>query len=410
MMKLLPFLSLLLSARLVDAAPPPVPAGLGPPPGVVIDTTPLPDTEYVGSPGIAILPDGTYVASHDFFGKEGEELRGTRVFRSTDHGATWTPAAHLPEAAWGALFTHRGALYLQAIAGEYRDLVLLRSNDGGRTWTKPTDAKHGRLFKGRFHSAPVPVIEHAGRIWRAVEEAVNDQPWPRNFASLVVSAPANADLLDAANWTRTNSVNFDPTWVPGRRPGWLEGNIVAGPDGRLVNILRVNAEIDATSDFALHTPAAGIPRYEVAARIDIAADGATARFDPMHGFFHLPGSQSKFTIRFDPQSRRYWSLINKITLLHEDRDDRVSPIAQRNVVALISSADLLNWREHGVVLRWREGEKLTRQDRFAFQYLDWQFDGADLVAVARTAWGAQSFHNANLLTFHRVKNFRELAH
>ena len=27
------------------------------------------------------------------------------------------------------------------------------------------------------------------------------------------------------------------------------------------------------------------------------------------------------------------------------------------------------------VLRYREGEKLSRQDRFAFQYLDWQFDG-----------------------------------
>src|SRR5207253_8717674 len=115
---------------------------------------------------------------------------------------------------------------------------------------------------------------------------------------------------------------------------------------------------------------------------------------------------SKFTIRWDPQSRRYWSLANKITLPHDDRDDRVSPIAQRNVIMLISSADLRSWREHGVVLCWREGEELTRQDRFAFQYLDWQFDGEDLIAASRTAWNGQSFHNANLLTFHRVKKFR----
>ena len=78
------------------------------------------------------------------------------------------------------------------------------------------------------------------------------------------------------------------------------------------------------------------------------------------------------------------------------------------MIVLISSADLRTWREHGTILRWREGEKLTRQDRFAFQYLDWQFDGNDLIAVSRTAWNAQSFHNANHLTFHRVKTFREL--
>jgi hypothetical protein len=178
------------------------------------------------------------------------------------------------------------------------------------------------------------------------------------------------------------------------------------PDDSLVNLLRVNAEIDATTEFALPAPAAGIPRYEVAARIDISADGKTARFDPTHGFFRLPGSQSKFTIRFDPVSRRYWSLVNKITLPHEDRDQRFDPAAQRNVVVLVSSADLREWREHGAVLRWREGQKLTRTDRFAFQYLDWRFDGDDLIAVSRTAWNAQSFHNANDLTFHRVKNFR----
>lgn len=375
-------------------------------PGVVIDVTPLPDTEYVGSPSIAILPDGSYVASHDFFGQKGDELSYGRIFESHDRGARWTRLAQLPNSTWGTLFVHRGALHLIAITHEYGDVVLRRSGDGGRTWTAPTDARHGLLFTGRFHCAPVPVVVHNGRVWRAVEEVVNDLLWPRHFASLVISAPEDADLLDAANWSRTNGVTFDPAWLPGRRPGWLEGNAVVAPEGGIVNVLRVNAEASPGGDLAPNSNAAGIPRYEVAARAEVAPDGRTLTFNPARGFFRFPGSQSKFTIRYDPKSRRYWSLVNKITRPHEDADSRLDVQAQRNVVMLVSSVDLRAWEERSTVLRWREGEKLTRQDRFAFQYLDWQFDGDDLVAVARTAWAAQSFHNANYLTFHRVPNFR----
>lgn len=37
-------------------------------PGVIIDHSPASSGRYVGSPSLAVLPDGTYVASHDFFG------------------------------------------------------------------------------------------------------------------------------------------------------------------------------------------------------------------------------------------------------------------------------------------------------------------------------------------------------
>jgi len=378
------------------------------PPGVIVATTPLPETEYIGSPSIVSLPDGRYVASHDFFGKKGEELDDTWIYVSSDRGATWSQTVRLSHVTWGTLFVHRGALYHMGITHEYGDVVIRRSDDGGRTWTEPVDARHGRIFQGSFHSAPVPVVVHGGRVWRAVEEVVNDRKWPRHFAAVVVSAPADADLLDAKNWIRTNGIVFDESWLPGDRPGWLEGNAVVGPDGEMLNILRVNTEVGPDGPFDLSGPAHGIPRYEVGARCTVSADGTKLAFDPTRGFFHFPGGQSKFTIRHDAVSGRYWALVNRITLPHEERDKRVSPIAQRNVVALVSSADLREWREETRILRWREGEKLTRDDRRAFQYLDWQFDGDDIVAVARTAWDAQNFHNANLLTFHRVPNFRRL--
>ena len=38
------------------------------PPGVVIDYSPAKSRQYIGSPSLAVLPNGEYVASHDFFG------------------------------------------------------------------------------------------------------------------------------------------------------------------------------------------------------------------------------------------------------------------------------------------------------------------------------------------------------
>lgn len=389
------------------AAPsaPPARVPSGPPPGVVIAASPDPERAYVGTPAIAILPDGTYVAAHDFFGKS-PLTDTTHVYASVDRGVTWRRVAEIRGQAWFTLFVHRGALYLHGTAARYGDLTIRRSVDGGRTWTEPRDARSGLLLRGRFHGAPVPVVVHGGRLWRAVEERVNDESWPLHFSAVVVSAPEEADLLDAANWTRTNGLRFEPGWYNGRRPGWLEGNVVVTPQDGLANFLRVHTEPRPEDPFASAGGAAGIPRYEVGARCEISADGRTLSFDPQGGLIHLPGSQSKFTLRFDPVTRRYWSLIQKITHPHEGRDWQTSPIHQRNVLMLTSSADLRTWREESIVLRWRQGEVLRGTDRVAWQYLDWQFDGADLVAVSRTSWGGQSYHNANFMTFHRVPDFR----
>lgn len=374
---------------------------------MVVAASPDPERAYIGTPAIAILPDGTYVAAHDFFGKSPlTDL--THVYASRDRGTTWRQISEVRGQAWFSLFVHSGALYLHGTAARYGDLTIRRSSDGGRTWTEPRDAHTGLLFRGRFHGAPVPVVLHDGRIWRAVEERVNDEQWPLHFSTVVVSVPANADLLDAGNWTRTNGTRFDPQWYNGRRPGWLEGNVVVTPEGRLANFLRVHTEPRPEDTFASTGGAAGIPRYEVGARCEISADGRTQTFDPQRGFVHLPGSQSKFTIRFDPPSRRYWALVQKITNPHEGRDWSTSPIHQRNVLMLTSSADLRTWREESIVLRWRQGEILRSTDRVAWQYLDWQFDGDDLVAVSRTSWGGQNYHNANFMTFHRVRRFRTL--
>ena len=80
----------------------------------------------------------------------------------------------------------------------------------------------------------------------------------------------------------------------------------------------------------------------------------------------------------------------------------------RNTLVLKSSADLKNWIVEKVLLHHPDVLK------HGFQYVDWQFDRKDIIFLSRTAYdddlgGADNFHNANYLTFHRIKNFRNFS-
>ena len=176
-----------------------------PVPGVVIDYRAAHTRSYIGCPSVAILAPNRYVASHSFFGP-GSDRGRSRVFGSGDGGKTWRQLAEVPHLSFSTLFVHREALY---VMGVYRGHVgILRSADGGTTWTEPKDAKSGLLLtdKPPYHSAPVPVLEHRGRLWRAMEDRQAGGKWPYQFRAFMMSAPVDADLLAAASWTDRKSV------------------------------------------------------------------------------------------------------------------------------------------------------------------------------------------------------------
>jgi len=386
---------------------PPVDRVSGPPPGTVVFASPNRESIFCGSPSILILPDGSYLVSHDIGGKH-DRAGHTLLHVSADRGATWRPLAEVPDQKWSTLFRHRDAVYLLGTAAKIGHLIIRRSADGCRTWTHPTDAQHGLLAEGRFHCAPTPVIVHGGRIWRAFEQFAPQAP-VRAFRAFVMSAPEAADLLDAASWTRTNQIAHARDWLDTRNGEWLEGNVVVTPDGSLVDILRVESHPAIGAPFALPGPNAWIPRFEVAAMMRISSDGRRADFNPARDYIHFIGSEAKFTIRFDERSGRYWSIGSKITNPHSGYAWLHSPHHQRNVLALTASADLRTWDERYRILRFREGQVVTKDEsRVGFQYVDWQFDGDDLVAVCRLAWDGLNYHDANFITFHRLRNFRTL--
>jgi len=366
---------------IVAAADPPQP------PGVVIDFSPAAAKQYIGSPSIALLPDGSYVAAHDYFspGNQGDR---TDVFRSTDRGQHWKKTAELKGQWWSGLFVHRGALYIMGTSQAYGACVIRRSADGGVTWTEPKDSNSGVILaQGKYHTSSMPVVVHQRRIWRAMEDGDGPGGWGSHFRAFVLSAPEDADLLNAESWTATNRLGRDPIWLDGRFGGWLEGNAVVTPEGKIVDILRADTKAQP----------------EMAAIIEISADGKIATFDPKTGFIDFPGGAKKFSIRYDAPSKHYWSLVNWTLPKHAaEQAPRV-----RNAVALARSADLRHW-EVRCLLVYHPDTKFH-----GFQYADWLVDGNDIVAAIRTAFDepagqAHNQHDANYLTFHRFADFRKL--
>ena len=268
---------------------------------------------YLGSPSVVRLPDNALVVSHDYYGTgcprnhESEESL-TSIYRSEDNGATWVNITHIMNCYWSTLFLHDGALYIFGVSQQYGSIVIRRSDDGGYTWTHPTGPENGWLFAGgyyhdgpNYHCTPVAVTIHQGRIYKAFEDCT-PCVWGTGFQACVVSAPVDADLLDAANWTMSNKIPYDPAWVPeewGRtlKPGWREGNVVADPDGELWDIM---------------TYEAGPLEAEKSARIRIEDDGKRITFDPATGYFDLPGCKAKLTIRRDPVSGEYLTIGNAL--------------------------------------------------------------------------------------------------
>jgi|GEM_PF-497832 len=370
-------------------------------PGTVIAQSPNPLSRSYASPSIVVLPDGSYVVSHDYTGTV------SSIYRSTDNGVTWSFTTQVPNCHWATLFVHNSALYLMGTAKSFGDVVIYKSLDGGYSWTRAIDNTSGLLLSGRYHTGPVPVVVHNGRVWRAYEESP-DPDNERDFHAFVLSAPANSDLLDASNWTKSNILRFDESWLNAKRPNWFEGNIVVTPSGSVVDFMRLETWQAVGGGMPITTGGAtGLQRYEVAAKISVSADGSTVSFgNTAAEYAHFPGAESKFTIRYDATSGKYWTIVSKISVFTDTWETYNLPSHQRNVLALYSSSDLISWDHKYDIIKWNEGYPVKTWDVFGFQYADWQFQGNDIVAVSRTAWYGERYHNANLITFHRITNFR----
>jgi len=204
---------------------------------------------------------------------------------------------------------------------------------------------------------------------------------------MVISAPVDSDLLNAENWTKTNHLMYDSTYLDGKFGAWLEGNVVGGIKGKMYDVLRVDVPTGS---------------QEYAALVEINENGKSVTFDKSKGFVEFAGGSKKFTIRYDDKTKLYWTFSNIVLPEYKN----MNPSGVRNTLALRSSFDLKTWITNMIVLQ--HPDPLLH----AFQYVDWVFDREDIIFLSRTAYddktgGAKNAHNANYLTFHRISNFRD---
>jgi hypothetical protein len=318
------------------------------------------------------------VATHARFGAgSGADVAGlTKVFRSSDRGQSWSLVATLDGILRASLFVHNGALHLLGAEAEGKPNVIRRSYDNGATWSTPTGNTSGMLERGGLGTPNNPVL-FAGRIWSGATRRV-------------FSAPLAANLLWSGSWTLSPDPGSNPAWLDGAFVDMTEGQVVASPEQGVVVLPKVRA----------------LP-YTALVRVDPAYPDVVS-FDPERDFVPLPGGEKKFGAAHDPQSGRFFVLGNPVLPAHASHPTLGgTPELIRNTAAVLSSPDLRAWRVEKIFLYTAN---LAYE---GFQYFNFAIAGDDLLVASRTAFAVGGnrpprAHDANLLTFHRIAQFRDL--
>ncbi len=347
-------------------------------------------------PGIVHAPDGSLLATVPYWWRVGPKRPGVvHVVRSSDGGRSWERISSL-EYFTAMPWTHDGSLYLFAHRdgrGQYRndDLVLHRSEDNGRTWSKPST-----LFTGHFWNCPAGIVVKNGHVYRAF-----DQLDVKGRAERVVAGNLSGDLMDPKSWRISNPVAFPGAPTAIMRPGtprqsrWLEPSVV-DVHGRLIVISRVEIAAMTTAHIA------GI--------CDLNDDGDALQLK-FTQFYPVPGGQNKLHVIYDEVSKLFWTPATLVT----DSQDQIGYCQEarrrreytgtggneRRFLMLMYSIDALNWFQAGCIA-------MTNKLRQSFMYAAPLIDGDDLVILSRTSRDGRDQHDADLCTCHRVRDFRRL--
>lgn len=337
---------------------------------------------YLCSPSLVRHPDGYLLASMDLF-EGGKPQNLTLIFRSDDDGESWHYVSELMPCFWGKMFIHKGELYMLSVSTEYGDLLIGKSIDGGKTFSAPVCLLRGSNGKGGnsgVHKNPQNIVIYNNRLYTTFEWGAW-QNTEYSHAAAVMSCNVDDDLLNPENWSFSEPrkfAHFAPEVSEQPLSAFtIEGTLAVDPEGRLVNMMRFQM-------FGLSLV------YQVNTE-DHEAPLSYLRL------MEFPANYSKFMIKKDEESGCYYSVGTRV-------NDWSTP-HMRNLLSLLRSRDLVTWEIVCDLLDYTDKPK----GEVGFQYVDFEFDGEDIIYLCRTAInGANNFHDSNYSTFHRIKNFREL--
>ena len=369
---------------------------------------------YMHDPGMTVLPDSTIFvaaptlefrakdASHNVEENRIITNREILLSRSVDGGTTWETLPSLPYND-AIPFVHGDDLYMFLPGRELTNAFrLTKSTDKGTTWSDPVT-----LFNEPYWNCSTGMAIKDNMLYWGVGSAFPIE----QTGMLVVRGDLSRDLMNPETWRVSNAVSFpgvpnrlrsnmlppDQKLWPFQSPhdSWLEPNLV-NVNGRLRALVRFDIDGQATSNIA------------AVCDLDVVDGNMDFRFTQ---FAALPGGQCKFFIMYDEPSTLFWMLSNAPTDSHGffyDRDQLVNtgfmgaPGNERRILMLHYSRDAYNWFSAGCVAKWPSPIQ-------SFMYPSAAIYNDDILFISRTSKDGQNQHDADLVTFHRIPDFRSLA-
>ena len=407
---------------------------------VAVGESPDPPNMPLYTPSILALPGGRLVAAYERGGTgRANNAAFAFILTSGDRGRTWVQRGAL-RISHARLFAAGNSLYY---LGHRGDLQIARSDDRGETWSAQVPLTQGQSW----HQSACNVWHTRGHVYLVMERRVGteNKAWPvGSLAPVLLRARADADLLKRAAWTFASElvfsdliagykenrpdleffgVPFFPQKFPERHPvattprrrtnspmGWLETNVVqiTDPDhvwydatGRTFHLfLRAHT---AGTGYAALAKVVEQPDGSMRTQLETVPSGKQVLFLP------FPGGQMRFHVCYDERTKLYWLLSSQATdsmtrpeRLPPERYDL--PNNERHRLVLHFSKNMVDWCFAGLVAK-------TDSPQQARHYAAMEIDGDDLVILSRSGDArAKSAHDGNLITFHRVRDFRTLVY
>ena len=362
------------------------------------------------------------------------------VYVSDDHGHTWRHVTYVPFTGLRPV-TANGTLYIighncEQDSDRISGVGIMRSMDNGETWSSPSMLTQDGADWIWYAQAGSEVRAN-GRVYFALERASKHRTeYNRGtFAPVVLSALETNDWTDPSVWTFSNDFTFNealtrygaprmfgiPFYAPGdytvsggpiRRAGamgWYEPNMVQltdpnniwyDPGGHTFHLF-----LRAVTSFS---------NIACLVKVMESPDGSTMTVDIERApsgepvfFIPFPGGQNRFHITWDPLTRLYWL----VSLQPTDTMARIETLNpkrigltnnERHRLVLHFSKNCIDWCFAGMVA-------MGASDGESRHYGPGVIDGDDLQVLCRSAGPeAENAHNADMITFHTVSNFRDL--
>lgn len=392
------------------------------------------------TPGICRLDSGRLVATYEISSARkpippnNEVFYEARIVTSDDGGKTWVHRANF-DMSFARPFVAGKSVY---VLGRDKQVAIIRSDDGGETWGERKFLNDRHIW----HQSACNVHFANGCVYLVMEKHEplrHIEGWQiADLAPVLMRAKVDSDLTDRKNWTFASEVVFEDIWdekkshyfgipfypvdrkkvtflVPpkgrGTAPlGWLETNVVQfqdpnhiwyDPKGKTFH-LWMRAHTGLTNYAAI----AEVKEHEdgsMTTSLVKAPSGQTLLYAP------CPGGQMRFHVQWDEKTKLFWLLSTQATdsMTRPDKlppDRWGTPDNERHRLVLHYSTNMMDWCFAGLVCKG----STPKESR---HYASMCIDGDDLCVLSRSGdETAHSAHNGNLITFHRVKNFRDLVY